>query len=310
MVLTFWILQQRTVDEKPFSADFVDDSSLDLPLVNHQASTLSLPKQLSFAGEEVPLHIPEVIERLDREMHINAYWHTNTIFLIKRANRWLPLIEPILAQHGIPEDFKYLAVIESSLENVTSPRNAVGFWQLLKPTANELGLETNRWIDERYDPIRSTEAACRYLKKAYDRLGNWTLVAAAYNRGVRGIQNALENQQVDNYYDLLLNEETARYVYRILACKEILENPSRYGFKVDKTHLYETINYTYVRVSNDINDLVAFAKAQGITYKQLRMHNPWLQDSKLKVGRGKTYLIAIPGLKPAEKQPGESSIGG
>ncbi|TRX50910.1 lytic transglycosylase domain-containing protein [Fulvivirga sp. M361] len=258
------------------------------------AVTLELPKELSFAGERVPLEIPDVAERLDRELHINTYWHSSTIFLIKRANRWLPQIEKILAENGIPDDFKYLTAIEGGFVNDVSPKNAVGFWQILKSSGKENGLEITRYVDERYDPIRSTEAACKYLKKAYKKFGNWTSAAASYNRGMAGLGRAFKNQQVDSYYDLLLNSETSRYVFRILAIKEIIERPKKYGFNIDTNHLYEQEKLRYVEVSKDIKDLVKFAKEQGINYKLLKRHNPWLRNEQLDVRKNKTYRIAIP----------------
>lgn len=258
------------------------------------AVSFDLPKAMSFAGERVPLELADVRERLDKELHINTYWHNNTIFLMKRANRWFPQMEPILKKYGIPDDFKYLPLIESGLMNDISPKDAVGFWQIVKSAGKENGLEITNDVDERYDPIKATEAACRYLKTAYNKFGNWTSVAASYNRGMGGIGRALENQQVDSYYDLYLNDETARYVFRILACKEIVENPSRYGFKVDPRHLYEPEKLRYVTVTQTIPDLIAFAKQQGTNYKLLKRHNPWLRDDKLTVKKGKSYKIALP----------------
>ncbi|MEM9297910.1 MAG: lytic transglycosylase domain-containing protein [Bacteroidota bacterium] len=258
------------------------------------AVSLELPDELYFAGERVPLEIPDVRERLDRELHINTYWHSSTIFLMKRANKWLPQIEEILKEHGIPDDFKYLTAIEGGFMNDVSPKNAVGFWQILKSSGRENGLEITKSVDERYDPLRSTEAACSYLKKAYRKFGNWTNVAAAYNRGMNGLQRALNNQKVDSYYDLMLNSETSRYVFRLLAIKEIIEHPDKYGFNIDRQHLYEPEKLRYVEVSNDIKDLVGFAKEQGINYKLLKRHNPWLRDDQLDVKKNKTYRIAIP----------------
>jgi membrane-bound lytic murein transglycosylase D len=258
------------------------------------AVSFNLPKEMIFADEKVPLELADVRERLDKELHINTYWHNNTIFLMKRANRWFPQMEPILKKHGIPDDFKYLPLIESGLMNDISPKDAVGFWQIVKSAGKENGLEITDEVDERYDPIKATEAACRYLKTAYKKFGNWTSVAASYNRGMGGIGRALENQQVDSYYDLYLNDETARYVFRILACKEIVENPSRYGFKVDPRHLYEPEKLRYVTVTQNIPDLIAFAKQNGTNYKLLKRHNPWLRDDKLVVKKGKSYRIALP----------------
>ena len=258
------------------------------------ARSLDLPDSLYFAGERVPLEVPDVRERLDRELHINSYWHNNTIFLIKKANRWFPQMERILKEYGIPDDFKYLTAIEGSFRNDISYKNAVGFWQFLKPAGKEFGLEINQEIDERYDPIKSTEAACKYLKRSYKKLGNWTLAAASYNRGVRGMQRALQNQEVDNYYDLLLNEETSRYVFRILAIKEIIEHPKKYGFHIEEDHLYDEEPLRYVEVKQTINDLVRFAHDHGINYKELKRYNPWLRKDRLTVRNGKSYKIAIP----------------
>jgi hypothetical protein len=258
------------------------------------AVSLELPEKMTFAGEPVPLDIPDVRERLDRELHINTYWHSSTIFLIKRANRWIPQIEKILKDNGIPEDFKYLTAIESGFSNVVSPKNAVGFWQILSTSGKENGLEINKYVDERYDPIKSTEAACKYLKKAYGKFGSWTSAAASYNRGMRGLQNAMDDQEENSYYDLLLNEETSRYVFRILAAREIIEHPEKYGFDINNDHLYESEPMRFVEVNEDIDDLVAFAKEQGVNYKLLKRHNPWLRKHSLKVKSNKTYQIAIP----------------
>jgi len=257
------------------------------------AKTLPMPDSLYFAGEKVPLEIPDVRERLDRELLINTYWHSSTLFLIKEANRWLPQIEVILKENGVPDDFKYLTAIEGGFKNAISPANAVGFWQIRKATGREFGLEINREVDERYDPLKSTEAACKYLNKAYKKFGNWTAVAASYNRGMSGLQRAMNNQKVDSYYDLLLNSETSRYVFRILAIKEIIEKPEKYGFNIEEEHLYQPVKKRYVEVNDDIKDLVAFAKKEGINYKLLKRHNPWLRQGQLTV-RNKTYRIAIP----------------
>jgi membrane-bound lytic murein transglycosylase D len=267
----------------------------DVDLLNPiPAVSFEVPKEISFAGSPVPLSIPDVHERLDKELQINCYLHSNTIILIKRANRWLPQMEPILKKYGIPDDFKYLPLVESNLLNASSPKAAVGYWQILEDSGEELGLEITKQVDERYDPLKSTEAACKYLRKAYDRLGDWALVAASYNRGVAGVKKAMENQKVDNYYDLYLNDETSRYVFRIIAIREIIEHPKKYGFNVSQLHLYEAEKLRYVEVNEDIKDLVAFARSHGSNYKLLKRHNPWLQDEKLLVKKGKTYRIALP----------------
>lgn len=258
------------------------------------AISFEVPSTVSFAGEEVPLTIPDVHERLDKELQINCYLHSNTMFLIKRANRWLPQMQKIMEEHGIPEDFKYLPLIESNLLNVTSYKDAVGYWQILKTSGRELGLEITNEVDERYDPLKATEAACKYLKRSYKKFGSWTMVAASYNRGMGGVERALESQMESSYYDLYLNDETSRYVFRILAIKEIAENPLRYGFSIDPSHLYQQESLKYVEVEETIKDLIAFAKAQGINYKLLKRHNPWLREEHLTVRKGKKYRIAIP----------------
>lgn len=263
----------------------------DLPLV---AVSFDLPKSLDFAGEPVPLSLPDVRERLDKEIQINTYLHSNTIFLIKRAGRWLPRIQQILREHNIPDDFKYLPLIESNLLNVVSPKEAAGFWQILKTSGKEFGLEINKEVDERYDPLKATVAACEYLKDAYARFGNWTLVAASYNRGMTGLRKAIEEQQVNSYYDLYLNDETSRYVFRILAIKEIVNNPEKYGFRISPAHLYREEPVRYIEVNESIPDLVDFAKSHGTNFKLLKRHNPWLRDERLTVRKGKTYRLAIP----------------
>lgn len=266
----------------------------DIPLSPGPAISFSLPEVLTFAGDTVPLHIQDVKERLDKELHINSYLHTSTIFLMKRAHRWLPQIDSILKEEGIPEDFKYLPLIESALLNDVSPKNAVGFWQILKSSGREYGLEISNEVDERYDPLKSTRAASRYLKRAYQKFDNWTLAAASYNRGMAGMQRALDNQKVNNYYDLYLNEETSRYVFRILAIKEIISNPRKYGFNIRSEYLYQAEKVRYVTVTETIKDLVDFSLEQGINYKLLKRHNPWLREEKLPVKKGRVYLIAIP----------------
>lgn len=258
------------------------------------AITFDIPDSLSFAGEAVPMNLQDVRERIDKELHINTYWHNNTIFLMKRANRWLPQIQEILRRHNIPDDFKYLPLIESGLMNDISPKDAVGFWQILKSAGKENGLEISKEVDERYDPLKATEAACRYLKKAHAKFGNWTVVAASYNRGMGGMERAIENQKVNSYYDLFLNDETSRYVFRIIACKEIIENPVKYGFKINPKHLYEAEPVRYIEVHETIKSLIDFAQKNGTNYKLLKRHNPWLRDEKLTVKKGKVYRIAIP----------------
>jgi hypothetical protein len=255
---------------------------------------MPLPEKLDFAGENVPMERPDVRESLDRELLVNTYWHSNTLLAFKRAYRWFPIIEPILKANEIPDDFKYLAVIESALSNATSPSGAKGFWQLMEETGKGYGLEINDCVDERYDVEKSTYAACHYLKDAYDIHGSWAMAAASYNMGMGGLQRRADQQYQSSYWDLLLNEETARYVYRILAIKEIFTHADQYGFVFRPAELYEPFRYSSLEVTANINDLAAFAKENGTSYKLLKWYNPWLRENYLKVAPGKSYTIKIP----------------
>jgi hypothetical protein len=252
------------------------------------------PVEIDFAGEKVPLQIDDVKERFDRELIVNANLHSSTIIILKRANRAFPVIEPILAKYGVPDDFKYLAVIESALVNATSSAGAKGVWQFMPATAKEKGMEVTEVVDERYDLIKSTEAACNYLLKAKQKFGNWTLAAASYNGGMTGVQNKLDEQRVSSYYDVLLTDETARYVFRILALKEIMKNPAMYGFDLSEKELYKNLQTKTVMVDSTINNLADFAISQGINYKILKIHNPWMRDKKLLNPNKKVYQIEIP----------------
>jgi hypothetical protein len=253
-----------------------------------------VPEVLDFSGESMPLQSPDIRERIDRELLVNTYWQSNGLLLFKRSHKYFTVIEPILKSYGIPNDFKYLALIESGLQNVTSPAGAKGFWQIMKPTGKEYGLEINSNVDERYDFEKSTHVACQYILKAKEKFGNWTLAAAAYNAGITGISKRLEDQNVSGYYDLLLGEETGRYLFRIVALKEIFSTPKKYGFNFDETHLY-TLPETYeVKVDTAITDMVKFAESFGLNYKQLKMHNPWLRDPFLNNKTRKLYTLKIP----------------
>jgi membrane-bound lytic murein transglycosylase D len=253
------------------------------------------PESIDFAGEKTPLEDYDVQERLDRELLINANLHSSTILIIKRANRLFPIIEPILDKNNVPDDFKYLAVIESSLlMSSVSKAGASGIWQFMPQTAREKGMEVTETVDERYHLEKSTEAACQYLISAKEKFGSWTLAAASYNGGMAGISKHLEFQQVSNYYDLLLIDETARYVFRILALKEIMKHPNLFGFDIPATELYKKIPTKKVFVDSTISNLATFAKTQGINYKVLKYHNPWLRDKKLDNVKKKTYEIVIP----------------
>ncbi len=250
--------------------------------------------QMNFANETVPTQIADVKERLDREMITNINYHTNTTLVIKRANKAFPIIEPILAKYGVPDDFKYLAVIESSLVNAVSPAGARGVWQFMPATAKEKGMEVTDEVDERYHLEKATEAACKYLLVAKEKFGSWTLAAASYNGGMTGVSNKMKEQEVSDYYDLLLTEETSRYVFRILALKEIMKNADKYGYLIPNEALYVNLPTRKVVVDATITDLAAFALTQGINYKILKIHNPWLRDRKLTVATGKQYEIEIP----------------
>lgn len=269
-------------------------SAYDKPVTAETKKEVYNPSEIDFAGEKTPLNISDVSERFDRELLINANLDATTKIIIKRANRAFPIIEPILKKNGVPDDFKYLAVIESGLVNVVSPAGAKGVWQFMPDTGRERGLEVNDVVDERYHLAKSTEAACSYLLGAYKKFGSWTLAAASYNGGVSGVNKQITFQGVTNYYDLLLTDETARYVFRILALKEIMQHPDRYNFAMPQSEMYQTLPVKTVDVTTSIPDLAVFAKEQGINYKILKIHNPWLRDRKLDVAAGKGYILEIP----------------
>ena len=253
-----------------------------------------IPEKLEFCGERVPLEDFDVRERIDREFLVNTYWHSATLLYLKRANRWFPVIEKILKKNSIPEDFKYMSVAESGIINSVSPDGATGFWQLMEPAAKKYGLEINKEIDERYNIEKSTQAACDYLKEAHSKFGNWTLVAAAYNMGIDGIEKQIERQKTKNYYNMFLNEETYRFVSRIVTLKEIFKDPNKYGFYFSDYDLYPNIETYNVTVNYPINDFADFAKQYGINYKILKIFNPWLRESYMKNKTRKTYFIKIP----------------
>ena len=260
----------------------------------YRITAIDIPEDLNFAGEAVPQDDPEIMERIDREFLVNTYWQSNALLLMKRANKYFPIIEPILAKNGIPDDFKYLAVAESGLQNVVSPAGAAGFWQIMKATGKEYGLEVNGNVDERYHLGKATEVAAEYLKKSKERYGSWTLAAASYNAGAGAINKYMGIQQATDYYDLLLGDETGRYVFRIMAIKEILSNPEKYGFELAKEDLYETAPTFTVEVDQPVADFASFAKEYEINYKILKRHNPWLREPHLNNATGKKYTIEIP----------------
>ena len=279
------------VQKAPSDAEVTNEP----PVVNdYNVYALSVPDHLNFAGEDLPLDNPDVYEKMDRELLVNTYWQSNGLLMFKRSAKYFPIIEPILKEYGVPDDFKYLAVIESGLLNVVSPAGARGFWQIMKTTGRENGLEINDNVDERYHLEKSTRVACQYLLDAKEQFGTWTLAAASYNAGKSGIERRLQDQGVTNYYDLLLGEETGRYLYRIVALKEILTHPSKYGFNFTEEHLYKNIPTYSVRVDTAVSNFSAFAEQFGINYKILKIHNPWLREPHLNNSSGKEYFIDIP----------------
>ena len=272
-----------------------DTVSKDKPLVNdYNVYALEVPMDLNFAGEDLPLENPDIYERMDRELLVNTYWQSNGLLMFKRAQKYFHVIEPILETHGVPDDFKYLSVIESGLTNAVSPAGAKGFWQIMRTTGRENGLEINANVDERYHLEKATEVACTYLKEAKQKFGSWTLAAASYNAGKTGLAKRLKEQNVTSYYDLLLGEETGRYMFRIVALKEILNNPSKYGFNFTKNDLYQYVPTYKVAVDTAVTDFTKFAEQFGINYKILKIHNPWLREPHLNNTSRKLYNIEIP----------------
>ena len=278
------------------------------PYVLAMTKSVEVPSEVVFAGEKVPLERYDMKERYDREINRFTYLHSTTLLLIKKANRYFPIIEPILKENGIPDDFKYLAVIESSLNHrASSSAGAVGLWQFMPKTAPNYGLEVSSEVDERYSIEKSTQAACRYLKEAYSKYGSWSDVALSYNGGQGRISGELEKQQADESLDLWLVEETARYYYRMLAVKQIFENPSKYGFILTAKDLYKPIEFTEIEVTQSIPDLATFAKEKGITYAQLKDFNSWLRDRKLTISAKSksSYTLLIPTQESMYYKKGE-----
>jgi hypothetical protein len=263
-------------------------------VMDYNVYALPMPERLDFSQESVPLFMPDIKERMDRELLVNTYWQSNGLLLFKRAHKFFPIMEPILESYGIPNDFKYLALIESGLQQVTSPAGAKGFWQIMKSTGKEYGLEINSNVDERYNIKLSTQVACQYLLKAKEKFGTWTLAAASYNAGMSRISSELERQSVSDYYDLLLGEETRRYLFRIVALKEIMTHPKKYGFNFEDKDLYTYAPTFEIKIDTAVSDFVKFSKDFGINYKQLKLHNPWLREEFLNNKSRKKYTIELP----------------
>ncbi|WKK64803.1 lytic transglycosylase domain-containing protein [Lutimonas zeaxanthinifaciens] len=293
ILAAFFINAENSVEKKTYSSTSNRDTS-DYVDNNYRIKALKIPNNLSFAGEKVELDKTDIRERIDRELLVNTYWQSNALLWFKRTHKYFPVIEPILKEKGVPDDFKYLSVIESDLRNVTSPAGAKGMWQMLKDAGRENGLEINSNVDERYHLEKATRAACDYLIAAKERLGSWTLAAAAYHAGNYGIEKRLEQQMVDSYYDVLAGENTERYIPRIVAAKEILSHPEKYGFEFDKEDLYEMGPTYTVKVDTAITNIAHFAQKFGTNYKELKMYNPWLRENKLNNKTRRLYEIKIP----------------
>ncbi|MTB52160.1 lytic transglycosylase domain-containing protein [Lewinella sp. W8] len=256
---------------------------------------VDLDRPFDFAGEALPMENFDVRERLDQELLRNAYFHRNTLLLLKRTTRYFPTIEKILAEEGLPEDLKYLAVAESGLDNVTSVAGAKGVWQFMAPTGRGYGLEINQEVDERYHLEKATRAACAYIKDYHKEFGNWHWVAAAYNMGGPNVKKWRNRQNADEFFDLHINAETMQYLFRIVALKTIMEDPESFGFELDAADYYPPLDqFRTITVEKSISDLGAFAEAQGTSYRMLKLYNPWLIDSSLPISSGNSYDIKIP----------------
>ncbi|MFI5236715.1 MAG: lytic transglycosylase domain-containing protein [Ignavibacteriales bacterium] len=270
-----------------------ESSAEDFPQ-GYKITSPDIPNYLEFAGEKIPTDNFEVFERIEREFISNTYFHSATVLALKRATRWFPVIEPILKKNNIPDDFKYLCVAESNMDNVVSPAGATGFWQFMKPAGEKYGLEINSLIDERYNVEKSTEAACKYLKDSYDIFGNWILSAASYNMGSDGVVTQMERQKVKNYFNLVLNSETSRFVSRIVSLKYILQNPEAYGFEIKAEDKYNPLAYYEIKLDSSVSDFADYAKSVGVNYFILKMYNPWLRDNYLDNKTKQVYLIKLP----------------
>lgn len=288
------LLAASTVAQAQLKKEYSKSTSTASPVFSVTASP-DIPTSVTFAGEKVSFDRLDMAERLDRELTGIIYGQTTTELCFKRANRYFPVLAKILKEQGVPQDFLYLAVTESSMDyNAYSSAKAAGMWQLLAGTGRDYGLEVGDEVDERYDPERATVAACKYLKAAYKKYGHWPTVAASYNAGMQKLSNELSKQKVDNSFDLYLVQETSRYVFRIIAYKLVMESPKRYGYRFSRKHLYQPVDYTVVEVTGAVPSWVDWAKDRGLTYAQLREANPWIRSTKLTNASGKTYRVRIP----------------
>lgn len=287
-------IAQNTEEQDSSYFETLNPDVLHFEQMSQYIHDVELPKTMDFCGEPVPLDRFYVRESLERELLVNTYRHASTLLLMKRTSRWLPVIEPIMKKNNLPSDFKYLAMIESDLTNAVSPSKAVGFWQFLEGTGKQYNLEIYKEVDMRYNQEKETQAACDFLKDLYRRFKSWTLAAAAYNCGGGRISKTIEEQQVTSYYDMLLPNETERYIYRILAFKLIMENPEKYGFHISDEGWYQPLEYKTITVTESIENLAQFAIDQGTNLKMLKYYNPWLRSDKLTISEGNSYVIKLP----------------
>ena len=287
-------IAQNTEEQDSSYFETLNPDVLHFEQMSQYIHDVELPKTMDFCGEPVPLDRFYVRESLERELLVNTYRHASTLLLMKRTSRWLPVIEPIMKKNNLPSDFKYLAMIESDLTNAVSHSKAVGFWQFLEGTGKQYNLEIYKEVDMRYHQEKETQAACDFLKDLYRRFKSWTLAAAAYNCGGGRISKTIEEQQVTSYYDMLLPNETERYIYRILAFKLIMENPEKYGFHISDEGWYQPLEYKTITVTESIENLAQFAIDQGTNLKMLKYYNPWLRSDKLTISEGNSYVIKLP----------------
>ena len=287
-------IAQNTEEQDSSYFETLNPDVLHFEQMSQYIHDVELPKTMDFCGEPVPLDRFYVRESLERELLVNTYRHASTLLLMKRTSRWLPVIEPIMKKNNLPSDFKYLAMIESDLTNAVSPSKAAGFWQFLEGTGKQYNLEIYKEVDMRYNQEKETQAACDFLKDLYRRFKSWTLAAAAYNCGGGRISKTIEEQQVTSYYDMLLPNETERYIYRILAFKLIMENPEKYGFHISDEGWYQPLEYKTITVTESIENLAQFAIDQGTNLKMLKYYNPWLRSDKLTISEGNSYVIKLP----------------
>ena len=295
ILMAVLLVASTTVAQAQLKREYSKTSTGNSSPVFSTTASPDIPMSINFAGETVSFDRLDMAERLDRELTSIIYGQTTTELCFKRANRYFPALAKILKEQGVPLDFLYLAVTESSMDySAYSSAKAAGMWQLLAGTGRDFGLEVSDEVDERYDPEKSTVAACKYLKSAYKKYGHWPTVAASYNAGMQKISNELSKQRVDNSFDLYLVQETSRYVFRVMAYKLLMESPKRYGYRFSRKNLWQPVDYTTVDVTGSVASWIDWAKDKGLTYAQLREANPWIRSTKLTNASGKTYKVRIP----------------